>query len=282
MKILDSKNCIIGEGPIWNAEKGRVYFTNGMGNEIRSVDLNTFETFIQPLEHGVAAIAFTKDNKMIVSKSDGPCILNDDGTTSPLYDPHRYTILHGNDAKVGPDGRFYVGTQSEQRLGLSDKINGKLYSIDPNGTVKVVLDNMILSNGFDWSMDEKRVYHTDSDTHIIKEYDFNLLTGDFNYTGRFVEVPGVDGITIDKCDRLYAACWGKGKIEVIDTSTMTIVESILLPTSTPASCCFAGRDLTQLVIVTASYGVDLSQDTLAGNTFILDRKVGGRTPYLFG
>ena len=86
-----------------------------------------------------------------------------------LYDTSKYNILYANDMKVGPDGRIYVGTQSSKRYGVSDKIDGKLYSIDSSGEVRVLLDGLILSNGLEWSMDEKRFYHTDSDTHMIKE-----------------------------------------------------------------------------------------------------------------
>lgn len=283
MDTIGKHRCIIGEGPIWNEFNNKLYHVNGFGaNEICSIDLKTKEFIVRKLDFGVSAMAFTKKGEMIVSCKDGAFILNDDDTCTPLYDRSKYEIKYGNDAKVGPDGRFYIGTQSAKRKGVGDEIDGKLYSIDKNGIVKVLLDGLILSNGFDWSMDEKRLYHTDSDTGIIKEYDFDKEKGNICFTGRQVSVPGVDGFTIDKNDFLYVACWGQGHIAVVDTTEMQVKEYIEVPAKIPASCGFAGENMKSLAVVTATLGADVEKDENAGFTFMKKMNVSGRKPYLFG
>lgn len=283
MKILSKKRCIIGEAPIWNPFDNKLYHVNGYGaNEICCIDLETKKNTVRKLDFGVAAIGFSIKNDMLISCSDGAFILNADGTRKPLYDMSKYEIKYGNDAKVGPDGRFYIGTQSSKRKGVGDAIDGKLYSIDKNGEVKILLDGLILSNGFDWSMDEKHFYHTDSDTEIIKEYNFDKEKGAISFTGRQIKVPGVDGFTIDQNDFLYVACWGYGHITVIDTADMQIKKYIEVPAKIPASCAFVGNDMEKLVIVTATLGADLEKDKNAGYTFICDTNTKGRKPYLFG
>ena len=282
MKLLSDKRCIIGEGPIWNVFNNKLYQVNALDKEIIEIDIYTKEIKTRKFPFSVVAIGFSKKGEMLLSCLEGVFILNEN-IRIPLYYDSRYdNIKFCNDAKVGPDGRFYVGTQSSKRFGVGDKIDGKLYSIDKNGKVKILLDNLILSNGFDWSMDEKRFYHTDSDTKIIKEYDFDKEKGEIVYTGREVKVDGVDGFTIDQNDFLYVACWGKGYIAVVDTANMQIKRYIYVPAKIPASCCFAGDEMDKLVIATASYGADLEADTKAGNTFICDTKTKGRKPYLFG
>lgn len=282
MKIISNKRCIIGEGPIWNEKESRLYYTNGMGNEICILDVYTGELSVRPVDVGCAAFAFDTDNRLIVSRMDGVFYLNDDNTVEPLYDNNRYNIEYCNDMKVGPDGCIYVGTQSSKRLGISYEIDGKLYRIDKRGTVTVLLDNLILSNGMDWSMDEKRFYHTDSDTGIIKEYAFDKANGTIIFTGRQISVPGVDGFTIDKNDNILAACWGRGHIAVIDTVRMIITEHISVPAKIPASCGFAGDNMEFLAVVTATLDVDIKEDTNAGYTFLHRYTAGGRLPYLFG
>lgn len=281
MQIFDKKRCIIGEGPIWNDNEKRLYYTNGMGMEICILDIYTGELEVRPVKKGVAAIAFDKNNRLIVSRPDGVFILNDDDTTEELYDTKKHPILYANDMKVGPDGRIYVGTQSGKRIGVSDKIDGKLYSIDKDNNVRVLLDNLILSNGLEWSIDEKRFYHTDSDTAIIKEYDFDKISGKISFTGRQVEVPGVDGFTIDKNDNLLVACWGYGHIAVVNTKTMLIDSYMQIPAKIPASCGFAGNNMEMMTVVTASFTADLNKDKNAGFTFIRKMNVGGRKPYIF-
>ena len=97
-----------------------------------------------------------------------------------------------------------------------------------------------------------------------------------------MEVPGVDGITIDQNDFLYVACWGYGHIAAVDTVDMQIKSYIEVPARIPASCGFAGKNMDQLVVVTATLGTDLETDKNAGYTFICDSHAKGRKPFLFG
>lgn len=282
MITICDRRCIIGEGPIWNEKEQKLYFTNGMGNEICKLDIESGKLTVCSLDFGCAAFCFDKKYRLIVSTDDGVFILNDDNSTSTIYDINKYSLKYCNDMKVGPDGRIYVGTQSGKRKGISGEADGKLYSISKHGNVRVLLDNLILSNGLEWSMDEKRFYHTDSDTGIIREYDFNKEEGTIEFTGRYVNVSCVDGFTIDQNDFLYAACWGQGHIAVIDTAIMQITEFIEVPAKIPASCAFAGYDMQNLIVVTASLGADMQKDMNAGYTFLKNMEVGGRKPYLFG
>ena len=282
MQIISEKRCIIGEGPVWNEKENRLYYTNGMGNEICILDVYTGKLEVRPVKVGVAAIAFDNQNRLIVSRPDGVFVLNDDDTVEELYDASKHSILHANDMKVGPDGRLYVGTQSGRRLGISDKTDGRLYCIDKYGGVRILMDNLGLSNGLEWSFDEKKFYHTDSDTHTIKEYDFDAGTGDISYTGRQVLLYGADGFTADKNNNLLVACWGKGYIAIVDTLSMSGVEYISVPANIPASCAFCGNKMELLVVVTASYNANLTEDKYAGFTFAKKMNTGGRKPYIFG
>ena len=281
MRILQNKHCIIGEGPIYNVFEQRLYQVNGMANEILCIDPETGECLTRCLPFPVSAIAFSKDNRMLISCPDGVFCLDRDGTRTPLYDTSRFSIRYANDMKVGPDGRLYVGTQSEKRKGTGPSVDGKLYAISSDGSVQVLLDGFILSNGLEFSLDEKRLYHTDSDTDIIKEYLLDPETGNISFTGRAVEVGGVDGFTIGKNGYLYVGCWGRGHIAVVDTEDMSVVDHIPVPASIPASCTFFGKEMNELAIVTASYGTDISVDTLAGFTFGYTTDTLGRVPYLF-
>lgn len=207
-----------------------------------------------------------------------PPIISVDKIDGRLHDRSRYTIRHANDMKVGPDGRIYVGPQSKKRLGLSDETDGKLYSIDGRGQVRPLLDGLRLSNGLDWSPDESRFYHTDSDTEILKEYHFFKFSGNIKSTGRDVSVPGVDGLCVAENGEIYAVCWGKGCVAVIDPVRFAVRGTLSLPATIPASCTFAGKNLEYLAITTASYGAD-RRDKNAGLTFLGHVGVRGKAPY---
>ena len=282
MEFICKHRCIIGESPVWNDFEKCLYFTNGMENELCILDVYTNKLTVRKLAKGAAAYAFTKDNRLIVSRWDGVYILNDDDTEEALYDTSKTNIVYGNDMKAGPDGRLYVGTLSEKKAGISDRIDGKLYSIDKSGNVRVLLDNIDVSNGLDWSIDEKYFYHTDSGTKIIKEYSFDKETGNIEFTGRQVRVEGVDGFTVDTDNNLLAACWGYGHVAVVDTASLEVKSFIDIPVRIPASCGFAGNNMELLAITTASHNADTEKDINAGFTFIKDVNRKGRKPYLFG
>ncbi len=280
LRQLRDCRCIIGEGPVWNAQNRSLYYTNGGGKSICIWHEPTETLTIRRLSVDVAAMAFTVQGDMIVSRMDGVFLLRDDATTLPLYDTERYIIRHGNDMKVGPDGAIYVGTQSERRMGLSDRIDGRLYRIDADGTVTVLLDGLRLSNGMAWSPDGSRFYHTDSDIGIIREYAF--ANGRISATGRSAAVPGVDGFTMDTAGRLYVGCWGQGHIAVVDTGTMVVTETIPMPCRIPASCGFCGEHMDILAVTTACLDCDLEHDLDAGFACLYQTNTTAPLPYLFG
>lgn len=280
--IINAERCIIGESPIWNEKKKVLYYTNGGGKELCMYFPYTGDFNSVPLEKDCAAFAFDCTGNLIASRDDGVFRIDCSGKISEIYSREIYEIKHANDMKAGPDGRIYVGTQSEQRLGISDKIDGKLYSVDKFGNVKVLLDGLRLSNGMEWSLDEKFFYHTDSDTSVIREYTFDSVNGEITFSGREIFVQGVDGFTIGEDGRLYAACWGRGHIAVINTADMLVEEHIDIPCAIPASCAFAGNDMEFLAVTTASFGADTEKDKLCGYAFLLNTGIKGRKPYLFG
>lgn len=278
MQVLSHKRCTIGEGPMWNPFDQKLYYVNAFADEVCTFDPATGKETVTKYDFSVGAFGLTRDGQLLVSCTDGAYLLHPDGSRTPLA-PR--APIYCNDAKVGPDGRFYVGTQSRKRLGISEDVDGCLYSIDAQGQVRMLLSGLRLSNGFDWSLDEKRFYHTDSDTHLIREYDFDKANGTLHFTGREVRVPGVDGFTLGQDGRLYVACWGRAHLAVVDTATMTVAEHIPTPVNIPVSCGFMGTQLDKLAIVTAAFGKE-SDAPLAGCTFVTDVGTCGRLPYLFG
>lgn len=280
MNALTNKRTIIGESPIWNNREQKLYVTNGLENEILIYDIanNTLTVRKTPVQ--AAAICFSKNNELIISHSGGVGILKNNSDIIPIYDNFKYKISNANDMKVGPDGRIYVGTQSGKRLGISDRIDGKLYSIDKFGNVSVLLEGISLSNGLDWSPDEKIFYHTDSDSGIIKEYYFDKISGKITFTDRKVKMPGVDGFCVAQNGDIYATAWGYGCVAVIDALKMQIKKEFKVPANIPVSCCFCGKNFELFAITTATFGADIN-DKNAGLTFLCNAGVKGKPSYYF-
>ena len=124
MKILTGKRCYIGEGPIWNEREERLYFTNGKLREICIYDFKTDSLTVRTTPVWASAIAFDKQNRLLLSHTGGVHILDEKDTLLSLYDEKQCLIKHAGDMKVGPDGALYVGTISEKFLGILKKRTG--------------------------------------------------------------------------------------------------------------------------------------------------------------
>lgn len=281
MEIISDHRCYIGEGPIWNENENALYQVNAGKNEIIRIDFCDRSREVHVFDQDISSLCFTKDNRIIGVLEDNVSYIRDYSCLGSVFGQES-CVFYGNDAKCGPDGRLYVGTQSRKRLKISNDVDGKLYQIDIDGTIKTLLDGLILSNGMDWNMREDRFYHTDSDTKTIKEYEFDSNTGDITATSRSVYLPGVDGFTIDQNDVIWAACWGKGIVTAIDTSSMKVIEELSVPTKIPVSCGFCGKNMEYLAITSAGLDKTDGGDSLAGFTFLKKMATPGRVPYRFG
>lgn len=281
MKILTQKRCYIGEGPIWNEREEKLYFSNGKMREICVYDFQSDRLMIRNVPVWAAAVAFTKNNGLILSHTRGVHIVDGKGALLPLYNEEMHSIKYAGDMKVGPDGAIYVGTLSEKIRGVSDNADGVLYRISPHGQVKILLRGLELSNGLDWSIDEKKFYHADTGVSRIREYFFDKETGEIEFSGRQVCVEGVDGLTMGTDGCLYVSCAWKKYIAIIDCETLTVKDYILFEDTFPMSCGFCGKNMDILAVTTASDTADLDKDANAGFTVLAKQPIKGRKPYLF-
>src|ERR1700737_994621 len=80
-----------------------------------------------------------------------------------------------NDGYCDPRGRFWAGT-----MGDGDPTStgtAQLYRLDAEGTVTPMLSGVRVSNGIDWSPDERTMYFADTPTGRIEAFDYDAETG---------------------------------------------------------------------------------------------------------
>ena len=78
-----------------------------------------------------------------------------------------------NEGGCDPDGRFYCGSMAyDQQPGA-----GALCRLDADGSVRVVLKDVTVSNGLEWSPDGSRAYCNDTATYQIPVFDYDSVNG---------------------------------------------------------------------------------------------------------
>jgi sugar lactone lactonase YvrE len=167
-----------------------------------------------------------------------------------------------NEGGCDPDGRFYCGSMAyDQRPGAAS-----LYRLDPDGTTRVVLAGLTVSNGLDWSPDGMLAYHNDTATHSIAVYAYDRDAG---LTGRrlFAALEyRPDGLTVDAQGGVWTALSDGGAVRryAPDGELDAVIE---VPTRKVTACTFGGAGLAELFITTSREGLEPGDDPLAGALF---------------
>jgi sugar lactone lactonase YvrE len=253
-----------GEGPVWSERWGGLRWVDMLAGDILSLvadgtinrrHVGTIAAALRPRQQGGAVIGVER----------GFALEEADGKIRHLGELWYDDNVRMNEGGCDPDGRFYCGSMAyDQRPGA-----GALYRLDPDSSVHVVLENVTISNGLEWSPDGSRAYYNDSPTQRIDVFDYEVESG---LSGRrpFAEVPAEaglpDGLTVDEEGGVWVALYGGGSVRRYTPDGM-LDEVIEVPAKQVTACTFGGRDLDQLFITTSREDLKPGEDPLAGSLF---------------
>jgi len=276
--LIDEKNQLVAEGPVWDERAGLLYTIDILGRTIRTTRLDTLEHSERHYPQDIGCVVLRENGGLLAAMQDGIYEALPDGSIKPYFIPDAIKGRRFNDGKVGPDGRLYVGTTDENH-------EGAFYRLDPNGTWTTLLDHIGCSNGLAWSADHKTLYYVDSPDRVIYAFDFDEQEGMIANRRTLIGVPFApavpDGMTIDADDMLYLALWGGHCVLRINPRAARVERLFSIPASKVSCCGFAGDDLKTLVITTASKDVDPAAEPDAGKTFALRCETPGAPSWRF-
>lgn len=277
LEILAQNTSELAEGPLWDGVRKTLYYVDILGKTIRSIHYASGQRRDISLPAQVGTIALDRDGGLVAALEHGICFVDEDGS---VHMAHEETPIKGerfNDGKAGPDGSLYAGTIDPGR-------EGAFYRLDPDGTLTELFDGVGVSNGLDWSLDEKTLYYIDTPTARIDAFSFDRCAGMLTNRRAVMSIPpeiGIpDGMAIDSQGMLWVALCGGFKVIRVDPVSGAILETIPLPVGQVTCCAFAGDDLRDLVITTARMGEKV--EPLSGSVFRIRVTVPGRPPYRFG
>jgi sugar lactone lactonase YvrE len=261
-----------GEGPVWSERWGGLRWVDMLAGDILSLvadgtidrrHVGSVAAALRPRQQGGAVIGVER----------GFALEEADGTLKHLDELWSDTNVRMNEGGCDPDGRFYCGSMAyDQQPGA-----GALYRLDPDGSVQVVLENVTISNGLEWSPDGSRAYYNDSPTQRIDVFDYEAESG---LSGRrpFAEVPAEaglpDGLTVDEEGGIWVALYGGGSVRRYNPDGM-LDYVIEVPAKQVTACTFGGSGLDQLFITTSREDLKPGEDPLAGSLFRASGGVAG-------
>jgi D-xylonolactonase len=181
-----------------------------------------------------------------------------------------------NDVIADPEGRVFCGVMSTPAR------RGRLYRLDPDGRLQVVIEDVGTSNGMGFSPDLKRLYFTDTNAGTIFLYDYERATGEITNRRPFIVHPqpggGPDGMTVDAEGRVWSARWNGGCLARYGLDGKE-TDRIAFPSRKVSCVTFAGDDCRDLYVTTAGGPNKADEGWGAGALFHLRPGVQGRPEF---
>ena len=269
--------CEIGENPLWHPLEKRLYWCDIPTGRLFRFDPPTGRH--EQCHEGRPIGGFT-------IQSDGALLLfMDKGAVATWHDGKLTKIHHGieaertsrfNDVIADPAGRVFCGTMS------SSTGKGRLYRMDLDGTIHMVLEGIGCSNGMAFTQDQRGFYYTDSFAREIYLFDYNAQNGKLSNQrvfASFNEAEGLpDGAALDADGHLWSALWD-GSCIVRLSAEGRIEERISVPARKVSSLTFGGDDYSDMFITTAGGNTRDEDGLLAGATFRLRTQTRGRPDF---
>jgi sugar lactone lactonase YvrE len=235
---VGSVTAELGEGPRWDAERERLLWV-----DIRGCVLHDGDRSIA-LGSKVCAAAPWRPDTVLVALADALAAVGlEDGSARRLTGvPHGRPAMRLNDGACDPQGRFWVGSMTEDETPGA----GALYRYDPDGTLHTILTGIGLSNGLGWTPDGERMYYIDSLTQRVDLLDFDGASGAVERRRPFVAIPAEDGIpdglAVDDEGGVWVALYGGGEVRRFSPDG-ELTGRVAVPADKVTACCFAGSRL---------------------------------------
>lgn len=273
-ELIANYRCATGENPLWHPRERRLYWTDiPMGRMFRyDPATGKHEQFYEG--RPVGGFTVQADGSLLLFMDRGTVACWRDGaTTTVVEEIAAEKQFRFNDVIADPRGRVFCGTVDDNGA------KGRLYRLDPDGSLTLLLEGIGCSNGMAFSADRRRFFFTDSLAYEIYVFDYDAETGAIAHQRvwkRFRETDGMpDGATLDAQGMLWSALWD-GSAVVGLREDGSVAERIALPTGKVSSVTFGGADLKDIYITTA--GGDAggeSQDAVAGALFRVRAEIAG-------
>jgi len=256
LEIVSDIKANLGEGPVWDHRENILYWIDIIGKKIFIYDSNKKNTSSINLNQPIGALALCKTDKLLLALQNGFYFFNKEKNILEQIDDPEQDIPDNrfNDGKCDALGRFLAGTTSSGEV----EPVGSLYCLDESLKSKKLFNEVIISNGLAWSLDNKKMYYIDSPRREVYSFDYSLNTGEIKNRKVLIKVPEnlgyPDGMTIDTDGYLWIAHWGAYSICRWDPRKGEIVDKIKIPVKRVSSCTFGGKNLNELYITTARMG----------------------------
>jgi sugar lactone lactonase YvrE len=276
-EVIVNPACNIGEGPLWHPDEQSLYWVDIPAAKLFKFSPDTGEVITYDTGAPVGGFTIHEDGRLLLFMAEGAVKLWRDGEMETVIDSlpeergNRF-----NDVIADPEGRVFCGVMSTEERA------GRLYRLDPDGSITVMLEDTGTANGMGFTPDLKQMYFCDSRQCTISAFDYDRSTGDLSNRQVIARPQGEegrpDGMTVDAEGHIWSARWDGSRLVKMSPDGQAL-EHLPFPVKNVSCVTFGGDDLTDMYVTTAG-GADRAQNgELAGALFRLNIGVKGRPEF---
>jgi D-xylonolactonase len=277
-ELIADYQCVTGEGPLWHPQEQKVYWVDiPQGRLFRYDPASGKHEQVFEADRAIGGFTFQDDGAILLFMERGAVkILRDGELETILEEIPDERESRFNDVFADPEGRVYCGTMpTPQRP-------GRLYRLDPDRTLTLLLEGIGCSNGMGLTLDRKQLYYTDTTARDIYLFDYDQGTGAITNQRVFVnsshEDGMPDGMTVDAKGNVWSARWDGYRLTQYSPDGREL-QRIQFPAKKVSSVIFGGPDYTDMYVTTAGGNNKEENGAAAGALFRLRLGVQGLPEY---
>jgi sugar lactone lactonase YvrE len=273
-ELIADYQCNIGENPLWHPLEQRLYWTDIPRGKLFRYDPatgNHEQCYSGP---PVGGFTIQADGTLLLFMARGAIAQWRDGHLNYIFEeiPDERESRF-NDVIADPLGRVFCGTMPTPTR------PGRLYRLDPDGGLQLILEGIGCSNGMGFTLDRRRMYYTDSEARHIYLFDYDEESGALTNQRVWLHTPegagSPDGMTVDAQGYVWSARWDDSALYRYAPDSFE-ERRIEFPARKVSSVAFGGDDLSDVYVTTAlTDGTKAEQGAGAGALFRLRPGIRG-------
>lgn len=257
-QIIADFPCGTGEGPLYHPDRRQLYWTDIPAGRLYRYDPATGEAMCFYEDRSVGGYTIQADGSLLLFRDRGNIVTLDPDTGAVID-----TVIDElpdevgtrfNDVIADPAGRVFCGTMPVPEGQPTGPRKGRLYRLNTDGSIHLLLEGIGCSNGMAFILDDAGhatgMYYIDTPTGNVYRFDYDQATGAITNQQVFIHIEkgsglgGPDGMTVDDRGHLYIALWGGWGVAQYDAQGRFVTKHelpakcvtcpIFAPTPTPA------------------------------------------------
>ncbi|MFX0011480.1 MAG: SMP-30/gluconolactonase/LRE family protein [Candidatus Hermodarchaeota archaeon] len=242
------------ESPRWHDDK--LWFVDMDGFKVMTLDLNGSTEVILQRSSRVSGLGWLPDNRLLVVSMDDNYLLRlDPDGVNVVADFNEFGFVLSNDMVVDKKGRAYVGSFGFDYIEGEPFAPTRLVLVDPNGTARVVAEDMAFPNGTVITPDGKTLIIAETIATKLTAFDI-LDDGSLSNRRIWAKLRSLppDGICLDAEEGIWLAAPGRGRaVRVLEGGEITHIVKV---ENDAYACMLGGPDRKTLFVATSKHTRD--------------------------